>query len=372
MRILQVVTLLSPDGAYGGPARVALNSSAELIRRGHDVTVAAATRGYQNPPTEVGGVPVKLFDARSLLPTGRFSGTSAPGLARWFRANGANYDLVHIHFARDLVVLPIAMSARRRRIPYVLQTHGMVTPSDHFLRAPLDAAWTRRALRDAGAICYLTAQEKHQLIAVAGTRLRLVELGNGVPDYPCAPAYPDPPEVLFAARLHSRKRPLAFIEMARMLLDSGVDARFTLLGSDEGEGPAVKAASVGERRINWEGAVAPDRVPQRMAAARVYVLPSIREPYPMTVLEAMSVGVPVVIADDCGLAATVDRTGCGIVTDSTATSLAAAVAKILGDNGLAAEMGRRGRAAARTEFGMPAICERLEETYARVKQGSQR
>ena len=30
MRILQVVTLLSPDGAFGGPARVALNQSAEL------------------------------------------------------------------------------------------------------------------------------------------------------------------------------------------------------------------------------------------------------------------------------------------------------------------------------------------------------
>jgi hypothetical protein len=41
MRILQVVTLISPDGAYGGPARVALNPSAELIRRGHDVTLGA-------------------------------------------------------------------------------------------------------------------------------------------------------------------------------------------------------------------------------------------------------------------------------------------------------------------------------------------
>src|SRR5437867_204758 len=58
MRILQVVTLLSPDGAYGGVARVALNQSAELIGRGHDVTVAAATRGYEVVPEELDGVPV--------------------------------------------------------------------------------------------------------------------------------------------------------------------------------------------------------------------------------------------------------------------------------------------------------------------------
>ena len=78
MRILQVVTLLSPDGAYGGPARVALNQSAELIRRGHDVTVAAATRGYRVPPTELNGVPVRLFAARTLLPGTGFAGMGAP------------------------------------------------------------------------------------------------------------------------------------------------------------------------------------------------------------------------------------------------------------------------------------------------------
>ena len=78
MRILQVVTLLSPDGAYGGPARVALNQSAELISRGHDVTVAAATRGYRVPPTELDGVPVRLFAARTLVPGTGLAGMGAP------------------------------------------------------------------------------------------------------------------------------------------------------------------------------------------------------------------------------------------------------------------------------------------------------
>lgn len=61
MRILHVVTLLGPDGAYGGPARVALNQSAALIDRGHEVTVAAGTRGFRVTPNRVDGVPVQLF-----------------------------------------------------------------------------------------------------------------------------------------------------------------------------------------------------------------------------------------------------------------------------------------------------------------------
>ena len=152
---------------------------------------------------------------------------------------------MHIHLARELVVLPVAVAARRRGIPYVLQTHGMVVPSSHPLAAPLDAVWTRKVLRDAGAVFYLTPQEREQLGAVAGPHLRLVQLGNGVPDYPPAVEAPGPPEVLFAARMHPRKRPIAFVEMAKALLDAGVDARFTLVGPDEGEGPALRAGAQG-------------------------------------------------------------------------------------------------------------------------------
>jgi glycosyltransferase involved in cell wall biosynthesis len=370
MRILQVVTLLSPDGAYGGPARVALNQSAELVGQGHDVTVAAATRGYRVPPTELNGVPVRLFAARTLLPGTGFAGVGAPALTRWFRSNRAGFDIIHIHFGRDLVVLPVAVAARRHRIPYVLQTHGMVVPSSHPLTAPLDAVWTRRVLRDAGAVFYLTTQERDQLEAVARAPLRLVRLGNGVPDYPAAVRRPGPPEVLFVARMHARKRPIAFVEMAKTLLDAGVDARFTLLGPDEGEGPELRAALQGDSRISWEGALAPASIPLRMAAASVYVLPAVREPYPMSVLEAMSVGLPVVVTTDCGLAPLVERTHSGIVTDPDVPALAAATESILADRSLAQAMGQRGRETVQTELGMRAIGHRLVDAYTDLVDGN--
>jgi glycosyltransferase involved in cell wall biosynthesis len=369
MRILQVVTLLSPDGAYGGPARVALNQSAELIGQGHDVTVAAATRGYRVVPTELDGVPVRLFAARTLVPGTGLAGMGAPALSRWFHRTGPSFDVVHIHLARELVVLPVALAARRRGIPYVLQTHGMVVPSRHPLAPPLDAVWTRKILRDAGAVFYLTPQEREQLGAVAGPHLRLVLLGNGVPDYPPAVESAGPPEVLFVARMHPRKRPIAFVEMAKSLLDAGVNARFTLVGPDEGEGPALRRALEGDPRISWEGALAPDAMPRRLASADVYVLPAVREPYPMSVLEAMSVGLPVVVTDDCGLATLVEQTQSGIVTDPSVAALAAAVEKILRDQSLADAMGQHGRSAVRAELGMHVVGDRLESVYTELVGG---
>ncbi len=368
MRILQVVTLLSPDGEFGGPARVALNQSAELVSRGHDVTVVGASHGFRQMPTDLNGVTVKLFAAKKLLPRTGFSGVTAPGLGKWLRDNWSRFDVTHVHFGRDLVVLPVATAARRRRIPYVVQTHGMVVPSSRLLSRPLDRVCTRKVLRDARVVFYLNAKEREQLFAVVGPGLRLVELGNGVPRYPAAAPVPGRPEVLFAARMHPRKRPVAFVEMAKTLLDAGVDARFALVGHDEGEGPAVRAALNGDPRITWEGALSPDAVPARMAAAQVYVLPSIREPLPMSVLEAMSVGLPVVVTDDCGLAPLVERSGSGIVTDPAVPALVAAVNRILGDGGAAQSMGERGRRMVQAEYGMEAIGDRLLEAYGRVAE----
>jgi glycosyltransferase involved in cell wall biosynthesis len=366
MRILQVVTLISPDGAYGGTARVALNQSAELIEQGHEVTVASTTRGYRVAPTVLDGVPVKLFPARTLVPGTRFAGMGSPTMTAWFLRNCKSFDIVHIHLARELAVLPIAVAARRYKLPYVLQTHGMVVPSNHPLAPPLDALWTRKVLRDAGTIFYLTPRERDQLLEVAGGFLRLTPLRNGVPVYPAAAQDSGLPEVLFAARMHPRKRPIAFVEMAKALLNSGIDARFALVGPDGGEGAALREALKGDSRISWEGALPPAAVPGRLASASLYVLPSVREPYPMSVLEAMSVGLPVIVSSDCGLAQLVERTGSGLVTDPQVPALASAVESILADPALARAMGDRGRATVRTEFTMRTIGDRLVSAYTEV------
>lgn len=360
MRILQVVSLLSPDGAFGGPARVALNQSIELTRLGHEVILAAGTRGYSVAPVEDNGVPLRLFPTRTVVPFSGFSGMTAPGLLRWTSHHIGDFDVVHIHLGRDLMVMPVAALARRRGAPYVLQTHGMVAPSRHPLAGPLDAVWTRRLLKDAATVLCLTDLECRQIRAVARGEVNVVRLANGVPEYREPPPRADPPEVLFVGRLHARKRPVLFVQMARRLLAEGLQARFTLIGPDEGEGAAVLAAIGDEPGIRWEGPVSPARVPLRIAQGSAYVLPSEREPYPMTVLEAMSVGVPVVVCPDCGLAPAIGKSGSGRVADGTVDDLAAAVRAALADvDGYA----MRARATARRDFAMSAVAERLLGIY---------
>lgn len=367
MRILSLVTLISPHGEYGGPVRVALNQAEALQKRGHDVTVAGSQRGYgSDVPTVIGTVPVSLFPARTVVPGIGFAGLAAPALQRWLARAARQADIVHIHAARDFVTLPAADWLRRHRIPYVLQTHGMIDPSKNPLAIPLDAALTRRALRAARHVFYLTEEEKRGLTTVAGASLRLRELPNGVPQPPAFSAEHPRTEVLFLARLAPRKRPAHFVDMARLVAASFPDASFRLVGPDEGEGPNVAqriAALAGSVDIAWEGALPPETTTERMSRAAIYVLPSVDEPYPMSVLEAMALGLPVVITDTCGLAPLVRSSGCGIVVDDSTASLVAAVVRLLGGPELAASMGRAGARIARERLSMSSIAAALEQAY---------
>lgn len=368
MRIVSVVTLFTPQGAYGGPTRVALNQAAALRDAGHEVRLAGAALGYLRPPREVDGVEVDLFAARRLLPGTGFAGLTSPGLQRWVRSALRDADVVHVHLARDLVTLPVARAARRTGVPYVLQTHGMVDPSHHPLARPLDALATRGVLRDAAAVLHLTSHEARGLEAVARTALPLVELVNGVPSPRARPGSREGGrEVLFLARLAPRKRPALFVAAAQRLAPHHPDVRFTLVGPDEGEGEAVRRAIASDDaggRIRWEGPLPLDETAARVARASVSVLPSVDEPFPMSVIEAMAAGVPVVVTDTCGLAGRIARAGAGEVAGPDEQSLVDAVERLLGDVDRAGAAGEAGQRLTREELSIEAVRARLEAVYA--------
>ncbi|WP_243404738.1 glycosyltransferase [Williamsia muralis] len=361
-----MVTLVSPDGEYGGPVRVATNQLAALRDAGHSAVLVASRRPSGDTPAEVSGVPLKLFRARRALPRSGFAGLTAPSMLWWFLRNRQSFDVVHVHLARDLVTLPMALIALGSRIPLVLQTHGMIDASSRRLAHLLDAAVTRRVLVGADAVLYLTDRERSDLLSISDN-IALSHLANGVPSttQTAAPEV-EPPEFLFLARLHPRKRVVTFVRAATALLDGGADARFAIVGPDEGDGSAVRAliqASGHRDRIRWEGPVSPSSTLDRMCASSVYVLPAVDEPFPMAVLEAMSVGLPVVVTNSCGLAELVARTGSGTVVDDTDDSLCRVMAELIANPTLRQTQGRRGRDVVSSELAMGAVCRQLEKVY---------
>lgn len=374
MRILHIVTLLSPDSAYGGPVRVALNQCASLNGRGHQTMVAAAARGYPTPPTSLQGVDVQGFPAKTMVPNIGFAGLRAAGMTRWLRRHLHDIDVAHVHLARDFVTLPAARVLAETGTPFVVQPHGMVDPSSRLLAKPLDRVWTQPTLETADTVFYLNPREKYDLRSVARRPLSLRELNNGVPESVSRSTDVRPrhrPEVLFLARLHPRKRPGIFVQMAQRLLEEGFDVDFTIAGPDEGAKRDIDRhlAVKPDSRIRYEGSVAPEDVTTRLSAATIYVLPSVDEPYPMSVLEAMAVGLPVVVTDSCGLAPMITATKSGLVAGPDLDSLADSVRQLLTNSLLLRRASANARRAAAERLGMGPVTDILEESYRRALDG---
>jgi glycosyltransferase involved in cell wall biosynthesis len=172
--------------------------------------------------------------------------------------------------------------------------------------------------------------------------------------------------VLFRARLHPRTRPEAFVEMAALVHRKLPEARFTLHGPDEGSLPTVRQLiathGLGDV-VSYGGALSYAEAARAYAKAAVYVLPSVDEPFPMTVIEAMSAGTPVVCTDTCGMADELARRGAAIVTDGSPQAMADAVCDLLTDENKRHGLVKAGQCAVEEAFSIHAVADRLEELY---------
>jgi glycosyltransferase involved in cell wall biosynthesis len=173
--------------------------------------------------------------------------------------------------------------------------------------------------------------------------------------------------VLFLARLHPRKNVLLFAEAARRLILSGSSASFQVIGPDEGDlaplNTFIEQHGLQER-LRYGGAVPSDEAQAHLRDAAVFVLPSRGEVVPMTVLEALAVGTPVVLSSDCGLAPELQEAGAAVVIDPEPELLARAIGGLLTDEARRSALAARGLEYARQSLSIRSVVDRLEEIYA--------
>jgi glycosyltransferase involved in cell wall biosynthesis len=381
VKVLHVVTLHTPTHAFGGPTRVALNLCRGLRARGDQAVVVALGDEFREElPRRVEGVPVRLFRARHVAPRFEVSGiTSGALMARaWAYARSA--DVVHVHLMRDLVTLPFALVTLAAGTPLVLQTHGMVDPTEKPVARLVDRLGVRRVLRKADAVLHLTERERVETAAVAapgekpgekGAMAPAFRLVNGV----AAPGERreldggEPPRVLYLARVQAGKLPEDFVGAMPAVLEKEPRARFVMAGPDTGAlaGTLALAERLGVRgSLDYLGALDQPAVMAQLRQASALVVPSVQDAFSMAVLEAMSVGTPVVVTKTTGLAPDVERAGAGRVVHGGADEIGRAVLELL-DPAANEAASRAAWQLVRERFTIDAVVDRLQEIYAEIR-----
>lgn len=365
MKLLLSVTSVSEDGAFGGPVSVAVNQARALASAGHSVTLVAATDGKTRLTVE--GVTVVLLPSWT-PPRGGFVLMMTPTLRKWLRRNVRSFDVVHIHGGRHIFDVTVAAAARRAGVPYVLQPHGMILPSTRKSVRIADQLAVRSMLAGADVILSLTDAETEAL-AQLGFQDDVAPIRNGLKPR-SASREQHRSEVLFLARLHPRKRVIAFAEMAKLVHKTASELEFRVVGPDDGDLGALQdfISANPSVPLSYDGAIAPGTAPDHLAKAAVYVLPSTGEVFPMTVLESLSVGTPTIITSDCGIANELRAHNAVLVSNGTPEDLARKVSNIIADQTLAARLSSNGHRAINELYDIDVVAVELISHYETVQR----
>ena len=167
--------------------------------------------------------------------------------------------------------------------------------------------------------------------------------------------------VLFVGRLHPIKG-LTFLFLAMKELTHEIpDIRLLIVGSGPLE-PIVRKLSSKHDFIHYLGSKSSEELPKYYNTAKVFVLPSIHEPFGMVLAEAMACGTPVIGSNIEGIPYVIGDAGI-TVAPKNYKALKRAIKSILKNEDLAKTLSRKGRKRVEKLFSYETVAEKYEMLF---------
>ena len=343
-----------PSLAAGGMEQIVISLAADAAAHGDSVVVASG------PGVWVGRV-VQAGAAHVALPaTSRHATVSAvtatARLARCVRR--LQPQVVHAHNVRATLLARLALVSARHQAALIATLHGL---------APGDYGTASRVLRVAARQVIACAPSVAP-IATAGrlSSNRLDVIVNGAALEPAGARRQamlrasldlgTGPVVVGIGRLVPQKNWPALIEAAGYLPGPS----YVVAGDGPLHEELVDLAAASGGRVRFVGLV--DDVAALVGLASCVVSTSSWEGLPLTLLEALSLGVPVVATAVDGVTDVVPPTAAMLVAPADPAAVAGAISLILSDDALASALRREALAAA-PQWGPEVMLARYRQVY---------
>ncbi len=115
--------------------------------------------------------------------------------------------------------------------------------------------------------------------------------------------------VLFVGRITFQKGPDYFVRAAKKVIEEIQNVKFLMVGSGDMYARMIEmAADLGVGKyFHYTGFIDREKIDEVFKMSDVYVLPSVSEPFGLTVLEALKSGVPVIVSKQSGVAEVVQN-----------------------------------------------------------------
>ena len=373
MRIGMVTACYKP--VINGVTRMVSLYKEHLTALGHEVTVF--TLGDADPAGDEPGVVrspgVPLGD------TGYYLGFRYRQEAQ---ARLRQMDILHCHH----LMMSIELAYRYGQCPIVYTNHtrydlytGAYTPLP---QAAADAIMRQiwPELTDMCDVVIAPSASMQRVMETFGVRCPIEVIENGVdlelfrqPAHPLARAELGLPQTgvvfVYVGRLAEEKNVAALLRQFALVWEWSPTASLLLIG----DGPQKadlqqQAGQLGiDAAVHFVGAVPYAAIPNYLAAADVFVTASVSEVHPLTVIEAMAAGLPVVAVAAPGIVETVESGSSGWLTQRPEGGLAVAMVGMLHDDARRQQMGAQAQAASQ-RFDIRRTVQRTLELYEEMRQ----
>lgn len=281
--------------------------------------------------------------------------------------------VLHVHgasrasFWRKAPFMALALAARW---PIVYHLHGGAFATFYERECgPLRRAVVRFFLERV-ACAVVVADSWAAWLRGVVTHDRVVCVRNAVPVKAGGRRAPRGARIAFLGRLTAEKGVFDLLRAVALLARDRPAVRLELAGEGDAEAVSRLAAELGiadrVHPLGWCDEAARDALLERAA---VFALPSRFEGSPMSLLEAMAAGCPVVASEVGGIPDIVrDGVNGLLVPHGDVEALAHALARVLDDPALAARMGGAGRDTVARRHSPEAAVERLGRIYSNLGQ----
>jgi glycosyltransferase involved in cell wall biosynthesis len=276
--------------------------------------------------------------------------------------------VLHVHtsagagFWRDCAFMAAGLAAR---CPVVMHLHGGGFDT-FFDRAGAGQSVVRYFLERAACVAVPSQRMAGWLHSVSPA------IGSTFLPSPVlvGPAQPStrPNLILFLGRLHAGKGIFDLLDAVSQLRAAVPDVRLVCAGAGERVAVAQYAEHLGiGEAVKFTGWVGPSGKRALLESAAAYALPSYDEGMPVSLLEAMAAGVPVVASPVGGIPEVVaDGTSGLLAAPGDVATLQRHLRRLLLDRALGERIGAAGRETVRARFAAERALPKLEELYAGI------
>lgn len=393
MRVLCAI-VAPPHLSVSGAGRAAEQLSIALAEH-CEVTIAS----MMGPQATEGGGKLRRVPVKVTLPPG-MPWQRLPNRYRtlFYRSDipqligSGQFDIVHLHNPMPaLEMARIARACRRARIPYVVSTHGFNEIANgarvyafdlvkQLIWKALVTVPVASAVRGASAIFTLSPADEEIVRQMGFAGSALANVPNGVAEPAAADAERDA-EIYRRLRLPERDSgQITCMFLANHTPNKGLpvllsafsqlDCPYLLVVGGEKRAEIDYGLAARRRRPDQQivvtGRLTDEEVAALFRRSDLFVFPTLADTFPLSILEAMSYGLPVLASKVGGIPHQIDERCGKLVSPGSVRDLADAIQGFARDPSVLVEMGRHARTRVVNHFTWKSAATRALVEYQRL------